>query len=130
MFVRLVVKQTLGETAAGGNGDRSQLDGTGIIADGVNTRNVGILEFIDDDIAFIVGYHSGSGEIEVIGCRFATDRPNQAVHGLAAAIFQLQGQAAVGVLHYRFRNGMGMQLRAFGVHHLNQRFNDQRIEAT
>ena len=25
---------------------------------------------------------------------------------------------------------MGMQLRAFGVHHLNQRFHDQRIEAT
>ena len=44
-------------------------------------------ELINDNIAFIVGFHAGCREVEVVGSRFAANRPNQAIHGLAAPIF-------------------------------------------
>ncbi|XPE42288.1 hypothetical protein ACNKHK_22640 [Shigella flexneri] len=40
MFVRFVVKQTLRAATARGNGNRRQLNGTGVIADGINPRTL------------------------------------------------------------------------------------------
>lgn len=111
MLFRFVVKQAFGETTACGHGDRRQLNGAGIIAHRVDARHVGVLEFINDDVPFIVGFNARCRQIEVVGRRFAANRPDQAVNGLAAAIFQLQRQAAVGILHHRFRDRIGMQLR-------------------
>ena len=129
MLFRLVVKQAFGQTTACGHGDRRQLDGAGIIAHRVDARHVGVLELINDDVAFIVGFNARCRQVEVIGRRFAANRPNQAIYGLAAAIFQRQSQAAVGILDYRLRNCVRVQLWAFGVHHFHQSLNDQRIEA-
>ena len=130
MLVRLVVKQTLGQATARGNGNRRQLNGTGIVADGINTRHAGVLEFINDDVAFFVGFHAGNSQIEVVRFWLTTNRPNQAVYRFATTIFQLQGQAAVSVFNNRFWNRVSMQSRAFGVHYLNQRVDDHRVKAT
>ena len=129
MLVRLVVEQTLGQTTARSNGNRRQLNGTGVIANGINPRYAGVLEFINDDVAFFVGFHASNGQVKVIGGWFTTDRPNQAIHRFATAIFQLQSQTAVGVFNDRLRNRMSMQGRTFGVHHLDQRLDDHRIKA-
>ncbi len=128
MFVRFVVKQTLGQATARGNGNRRQFNGTGVVADGINTRHAGVLEFINDDVAFFIGFHAGNSQIEVVRFWLTTNRPNQAVYRFATTIFQLQGQAAVSVFNNRFWNRVSMQSRAFGVHHLNQRLDDHRIK--
>ncbi len=129
MLVRLVVKQTLGQAAARGNGNRRQLNGPGVIADGINTRHAGVLEFINDDVAFFVGFHASNRQVEVVGGRFTTDRPNQAIYRFATTIFQLQGQATISVFNDCFWYRVSMQSRAFGVHHLNERVDDHRVEA-
>ena len=129
MFVRFVVKQTLRQTTASGDRDRRQLNGAGVIADGINSRHAGVLIFINDDVAFFVGFHASNCQVEVIGGWFTTNCPNQAIYRFATTIFQLQGQAAVSVFNDRFRNRVSMQSRAFGVHHLNQRVDDHRVEA-
>ncbi len=129
MLIRLVVKQTLGQATACSDGNWRQLNGTGVIADGINSRNTGVLVFIHDDVAFFVGFHASNRQVEVVGGRFTTDRPNQAIYCFATTIFQLQSQAAVSVFNNRFRDCVRMQGRAFGVHHLNQRVDDHRIEA-
>ncbi|VEB90858.1 Uncharacterised protein [Citrobacter koseri] len=129
MLVRLVVEQTFGETTTRRHGDWRQLNRSGVIAHRINTFHAGILEFIDDDVPFFVGFHAGGGKVNVVGCRFAANRPNQAIHRFAATVFQLQGQAAVGVFHHRFRDRVGVKRRAFRVHHFNQRFGDHRVKA-
>ncbi len=129
MLVRFVIKQTLGQATARGNGNRRQLNSTGVIANGINPRYAGVLVFINDDVAFFVGFHASNGQVKVIRGWFTTDRPNQAIHRFATAIFQLQGQTAVGVFNDRLRNCVSMQSRTFGVHHLDQRLDDHRIEA-
>ena len=129
MFVRFVVKQTLRQATARGNSNRRQLNGTGVIADGINSRHAGVLIFINDDVAFFVGFHASRCQVEVISGWFTTNCPNQAIYRFATTIFQLQGQAAVSVFNDRFRNRVSMQSRAFGVHHLNQRVDDHRVEA-
>ncbi len=129
MFVRLVVKQTLGKTTPRRHGNRRQLYGAGVITDGINARYAGVLEFINDNVAFFIGFHPGCGQVEVVGGRFTANRPDQAVNGLAAAIFQLQRQATVRIFHHRFWHGVGVQGWAFGVHHLDQRVDDQRVKA-
>ena len=129
MLVRLVVEQALGETTARRNGDRRQLNRAGVIADRINARYAGVLEFIDDDIAFFVGFYAGHAQVEIIVRRFTANRPDQAIDGLAAAIFQLKRQATVRVFHHRFWHGVGVQGWAFGVHHFNQRIDNQRVKA-
>lgn len=52
MLIRLVIKQAFRETATRCNCYRCQFYCTRVIADRVNTFNVGVLIFIDDDIAF------------------------------------------------------------------------------
>ncbi|MNS52580.1 hypothetical protein D3C72_852990 [compost metagenome] len=129
MLIRLVVEQTLGQATASGDGNRRQLDRTGVITNRINSWNTGVLELIDNDVAFVVGFHAGHGQVEIVIRRFTANRPDQAVDGLAAAIFQRQRQAAVGVFHHRFWHGVDVQFWPFGVHHFNQRFYDQRIKA-
>ncbi len=129
MFVRLVVKQTLGKTTPRRHGNRGQFNRTGVIAHGINARYAGVLELINDDVAFFIGFHPGCGQVEVVGGRFTANRPDQAINGLATAIFQLKRQATVRIFHHRFWYGVGVQGWAFGVHYFNQRIDDQRVKA-
>lgn len=57
-------------------------------------------------------FNSSGFQADVAIGRLATNRPNQAIHRFTATIFQLQRQAAVGIFHHRFRDGVGMQLWA------------------
>ena len=129
MLIRLVIKQAFREAATRCNCHRCQFYCTRVIAHRVNTFNVGVLIFIDDDIAFFVSFNASGFQVDVVIGRLATNRPNQAIHRFTATIFQLQRQATIGIFHYRFRDGVGVQLRAFGVHHFDQRFRDHRVEA-
>ena len=129
MLFRLVVEQAFGQATARGYRDRRQLHRPGVITHGIDPRHVGVLEFIHHDIAFVVGFYASGCEVEIIGLRLTTNGPDQAIHGLTPAIFQLKRQAAVRIFHYRLRNGVSVQLRPFGVHHFDQGINDQRIEA-
>lgn len=54
------------------NGHRGQLYGTGVIADCVNARYAGVLELIDDDITFFVGFTPVTARLKL---SFAGSRP-------------------------------------------------------
>ena len=129
MLIRLVIKQAFRETATRGNCYRCQFHCPRVIAHRVDTFNVGILIFIDDDIPFFVSFNASGFQVDVVIGRLATNRPNQAIHRFTAAIFQLQRQATISIFHYCFRDGVGVQLRAFSVHHFDQRFRDHRVKA-
>ncbi len=79
--------------------------------------NVGVLIFIDDDIAFFVGFYTAASRLML---SLAGSRPIAQIRHPPFHCDHLPAPAS-GYhrhFHYRFRDGVGMQLWAFGVHHL------------
>lgn len=128
MFFWFVVKQVFGEMMVCGYGDWCQFNGVGIIVYCVDVWYVGVLEFINDDVFFIVGFNVCCCQIEVVGCWFVVNCLDQVVNGLVVVIFQFQCQVVVGIFYYCFWDCIGMQLWVFGVYYFYQGFNDQWIE--
>ncbi len=128
VLIGLVVEQPLGETAARRDGYRGELDAAGVVTDGIEVGDGGILELVGRDKALLVERDTGGGQVEVVGGRDTADGPDQAVDGEVATIFQLQGQALVGVLDHGFRNGVGVQLGSFLRHDLHQGLVDHGVE--
>lgn len=67
MFVWFVVKQVFGEMVIGGDGDWCQFYCVSIVVNGVNVFNVGILEFIDNDVIFFIGFYVCCCQINIVG---------------------------------------------------------------
>ncbi len=128
VLVWLVVEQPLGETTARRDGDRGELDPAGVVTDGIEVGDGGVLELVGRDKALLVQRDAGGGQVQVVGGRDAADGPDQAVDGEVATIFQLQGQAVVSVLDHGFRNGVGVQFGPFLRHDLHQGLVDHGIE--
>ena len=66
MLVRFVVKQTLGKATARGNGNRRQLNGTGIVADGIKYPARWCSGIYQRRCSLFVGFHAGNSQIEVV----------------------------------------------------------------
>ena len=128
VLVRLVVEQPLREATTGRDGHRGELDAPRVVTHRIEVGDGGVLELVGRDEALLVQGDAGGGQIEVVGGGHAADGPDQAVHREVAAIFQLQGQAVVGVLDHGFGHGVGVQLGPFLRHDLHQGLVDHGIE--
>lgn len=87
MLIRLVIEQTFGQTAARRNGNRGQFNYASVITDGVDAFDVGVLELINLDIAFVIGLNTGDRQVQVVGCGFTANRPDQVVNSDFSTIF-------------------------------------------
>ncbi len=128
VLARLVVEQPLREAAACRDSHRGELDAAGVVTDGIEVGDGGVLELVGGDEALLVQGDAGGSQIEIVGGGHATDGPDEAVHGEVATIFQLQGQAVVGVLDDGLGNGVGVQLGPFLRHDLHQGLVDHGVE--
>lgn len=128
MFIRFVIKQAFRETAIRCNCYRCQFYCIRVIVYRVNIFNIGVLIFIDDDIVFFVSFNVSGFQVDVVIGRFAINRLNQVIYRFIAIIFQFQRQVIIGIFYYRFRDGVGVQLRVFGVYYFDQRFGNYRVE--
>ena len=125
----LVVEQPLREATACRDGHRGELDAAGVVTHRIEVGDGGVLELVGRNIALLVQGDAGGGQVEAVGGGGAANGPDQAVHREVAAIFQLQGQAVVGVLDHGLGDGVVVQPGPFGGHDLHQCLLDHGVEA-
>ncbi len=79
---------------------------------------LGVLIFIDDDIAFFVGFYTSASRLML---SLAGSRPIAQIRQSPFHCDHLPAPASGCRRHFshRFRDGVGVQLRAFGVHHFD-----------
>ena len=78
-------EESVGEAAAGGDGDGGELDFPADVAERVDVFHVGVLVVVGDDLAALILFDACGDEAEVFDFRGAADGPEKAVQVERAA---------------------------------------------
>ena len=87
-------KETVGEPSSSSNGDGGQEPLAGNVSNGADTRNVGVLVLVDDNVAFGSGLDTKSFQTEVLGVGLATNCPQENIGLDLVARVGVDGQIA------------------------------------
>ena len=85
-------KETVGKPSSSGDGDRGQEPLASNVSDGTDTRNIGVLVLVDDDVALGGSLDAKSVQTELLGIGLATDCPQKNIGLDLVALVGVDGQ--------------------------------------